>query len=143
LGLMGAVAAGILVGLVVLTGRLATPPMALLFGELALEDSGRIVEKLEQMKVPFELRGNGAQVWVPEDQALRLRLAMAEEGIPAGGSLGYELFDRADSLGATSFVQNLNHLRALEGELARTIRTIDRVQLARVHLVMPKRELFA
>ena len=143
LGLMAAVAAGILAGLVVLTSRLATAPMALLFGDLALEDSGRIVAKLEQMKVPFELRGNGAQVWVPEDQALRLRLSMAEEGIPAGGSLGYELFDRADSLGATSFVQNLNHLRALEGELARTIRTIDRVQLARVHLVMPKRELFA
>jgi flagellar M-ring protein FliF len=143
LGLMGAVAAGILAGLVVLTSRLATPPMALLFGDLALEDSSRIVDKLEQMKVPFELRAAGAQVYVPEDQALRLRLAMAEEGIPAGGSLGYELFDRADSLGATSFVQNLNHLRALEGELARTIRTIDRVQLARVHLVLPKRELFA
>jgi flagellar M-ring protein FliF len=143
LGLMAAVAAGILVGLVVLSSRLATPSMALLFGDLDLDDSGRIVAKLEQMKVPFELRGNGAQVYVPEDQALRLRLSMAEEGIPAGGSLGYELFDRADSLGATSFVQNLNHLRALEGELARTIRTIERVQLARVHLVMPKRELFA
>lgn len=140
---MAAVAAGILVGLVVLSSRLATPSMALLFGDLDLDDSGRIVAKLEQMKVPFELRGNGAQVYVPEDQALRLRLSMAEEGIPAGGSLGYELFDRADSLGATSFVQNLNHLRALEGELARTIRTIERVQLARVHLVMPKRELFA
>jgi flagellar M-ring protein FliF len=143
LGLMGAVAAGILAGLIVLTSRLATPPMALLFGDLDLEDSGRIVAKLEQMKVPFDLRANGAQVYVPEDQALRLRLSMAEEGIPAGGSLGYELFDRADSLGATSFVQNLNHLRALEGELSRTIRTIDRVQNARVHLVLPKRELFA
>ena len=143
LGLMGAVAAGLLAGLVMLTSRLATPPLALLYGDLDLDDSGRIVAKLEQMKIPFELRGNGAQVYVPEDQALRLRLSMAEEGLPAGGSLGYELFDRADSLGATSFVQNLNHLRALEGELARTIRTIDRVQLARVHLVMPKRELFA
>ena len=143
LGLMGAVAAALLAGLVMLTSRLATPPMALLYGDLDLDDSGRIVAKLEQMKVPFELRGNGAQVYVPEDQALRLRLSMAEEGIPAGGSLGYELFDRTDSLGATSFVQNLNHLRAREGELARTIRTIDRVQLARVHLVMPKRELFA
>jgi len=143
LGLMGIVAAGVLAGLLMLTDRLATPPMALLFGELDLDDSGRIVAKLEQMKVPFELRANGAQVYVPQDQALRLRLAMAEEGIPSGGSLGYELFDRADSLGATSFVQNLNHLRALEGELARTIRTLDRVQAARVHLVLPKRELFA
>lgn len=143
LSLIGVVAAGVLAGLIVLTSRLATPPMALLFADLDLEDSGRIAAKLEQMKVPFELRGNGSQIYVPEDQALRLRLAMAEEGIPSGGSLGYELFDRTDSLGATSFVQNLNHLRALEGELARTIRTIDRVQLARVHLVLPKRELFA
>jgi len=83
---MGAVAAGLLAGLVMLTSRLATPPMALLFGDLDLDDSGRIVAKLEQMKVPFELRGNGAQVYVPEDQALRLRLAMARRKDKRGWS---------------------------------------------------------
>src|SRR5262249_54468138 len=73
----------------------------------------------------------------------RLRMKLAEAGLPKGGNVGYEIFDKADSLGATSFVQNINHLRALEGELARTIRALDRVQAARVHLVLPERPLFS
>src|SRR5207237_9609583 len=68
---------------------------------------------------------------------------LAEGGLPKGGGVGYEIFDKSDALGATSFVQNINHLRALEGELARTIRAIDRVQAARVHLVLPERPLFS
>ena len=70
-------------------------------------------------------------------------MKLAEGGIPKGGGVGYEIFDKSDALGATSFVQNINHLRALEGELARTIRAIDRVQTARVHLVLPERPLFS
>jgi flagellar M-ring protein FliF len=70
-------------------------------------------------------------------------MKLAEAGLPKGGSIGYEIFDKSDALGATSFVQNINHLRALEGELARTIRALDRVQAARVHLVLPERPLFA
>ena len=70
-------------------------------------------------------------------------MRLAEGGLPRGGSVGYEIFDKSDALGATSFVQNVNHLRALEGELARTIRSIDRVQTARVHLVLPERPLFS
>ena len=68
---------------------------------------------------------------------------LAEGGLPKGGGVGYEIFDKSDALGTTSFVQNINHLRALEGELARTIRAIDRIQAARVHLVLPERPLFA
>jgi flagellar M-ring protein FliF len=71
-----------------------------------------------------------------------MRVAMAEDGLPTGGSVGYEIFDRSEGLGTTKFVQNVNHLRALEGELARTIRTISRVKQARVHLVLPERQLF-
>src|SRR5690606_4468288 len=97
----------------------------------------------EGLNVSFELRNDGATVLVPKDRMLRLRMALAEEGLPAGGIVGYEIFDKGDTLGATSFVQNLNHLRALEGELARTIRTLDRVALARVHLVLPERALFS
>jgi flagellar M-ring protein FliF len=70
-------------------------------------------------------------------------MSLAEGGLPKGGGVGYEIFDKSDALGATSFVQNINHLRAMEGELARTIRSIDRVQAARVHLVLPERPLFS
>jgi flagellar M-ring protein FliF len=72
----------------------------------------------------------------------RLRLDLAGKGIPAGGGVGYEIFDKGDAFSSTSFVQNINHLRALEGELSRTIRSIGRVQAARVHLVIPERRLF-
>jgi flagellar M-ring protein FliF len=80
---------------------------------------------------------------VPKDKITRLRMKFAEGGLPKGGGIGYEIFDKSDALGATSFVQNINHLRALEGELARTIRALDRIQAARVHLVLPERPLFS
>ena len=92
---------------------------------------------------PIELKNDGAIVLVPKDQVARLRMKLAESGLPKGGGVGYEIFDKSDALGATSFVQNINHLRALEGELARTIRSLDRVQAARVHLVLPERPLFS
>src|SRR3546814_15431366 len=72
-----------------------------------------------------------------------MRMVMAEEGLPSGGSVGYEIFDRSEGLGTTNFVQNINHVRALEGELARTIGSISSVKQARVHLVLPRRELFS
>src|SRR5207248_5493828 len=78
-----------------------------------------------------------------KDTVTRLRMKLAEGGLPKGGGVGYEIFDKSDALGTTSFVQNINHLRALEGELARTIRAIDRIQAARVHLVLPERPLFS
>jgi flagellar M-ring protein FliF len=80
---------------------------------------------------------------VPKDKVTRLRMKLAEGGLPKGGGVGYEIFDKSDALGTTSFVQNINHLRALEGELARTIRAIDVIQAARVHLVLPERPLFS
>jgi flagellar M-ring protein FliF len=70
-------------------------------------------------------------------------MKLAESGLPKGGGIGYEIFNKSDALGATSFVQNINHLRALEGEISRTIRALDRVQNARVHLVLPERPLFS
>lgn len=140
--LIGTAAA--LVGLFAFIGaRVTQPSMSLLFSNLDLQESAQIVAKLEAMKVPYRIAGNGNVVMVPEDQVLRLRMAMAESGLPSGGSIGYEIFDRSDSLGATSFVQNINHTRALEGELARTIRAIDGIQAARVHLVLPRREVFS
>ena len=125
-----------------LTMRLTTPSMSLLYSGLDMSDSGRIVSRLEELRIPYRLEADGSTILVPTEEALRMRVTMAEEGLPSGGSMGYELFDKSSVLGTTSFVQNINHLRALEGELSRTIRSIDRVQGARVHLVLPQREMF-
>ena len=126
-----------------LVSRLTGGEMSLLYSDLDPADSGKIVAKLDALAVPYELRGNGSQIYVSSDKALRLRMAMAEEGLPTGGSVGYELFDKSDTLGTTNFAQNVNLLRALEGELARTIRSLDAVESARVHLVMPRRQPFS
>ncbi len=143
LAALGAVALGLIAFFIFLAARLTSPGMSLLYGGLDAADSEQIVQRLETQQIPYELRANGDQIYVPEDQVARLRLAMAGEGIPTGGSIGYEIFDRADALGTTNFVQQINQLRALEGELSRTIRSIRQVKSARVHLVMPKRELFS
>lgn len=117
--------------------------MATLYSDLALQDSASIVKDLERAGTTYELRADGSTILVPKAEVARLRMKMAEAGLPRGGSVGYEIFDKSDSLGTTSFVQNINQLRALEGELARTIRAIERIQQARVHLVIPERALFS
>lgn len=123
--------------------RITSSPLALLYNDLDQQDSGSIVKKLEGMKVPFEVDSNGGLIRVPSDQVGKLRMMMAAEGLPKGGSIGYEIFDQKEGFGTTSFVQNINHLRALEGELARTISALTPIQSARVHLVLPQRELFS
>ncbi len=123
--------------------RVTTPQMTTLFTDLSVEDSSSIIKDLERQAIPFEIRNEGAVIMVPKDKVTRLRMKLAEGGLPKGGGVGYEVFDKSDALGTTSFVQNINHLRALEGELARTIRAIDRIQAARVHLVLPERPLFS
>jgi flagellar M-ring protein FliF len=126
-----------------LANKVNAPEMGLLFSDLDLKDSGQIVTKLEGLNVPYELRDQGTQVLVPVDQAMKLRMALAEQGLPQGGSVGYEIFDKNDNFGPSQFVENINQLRALEGELERTIASISLVQSARVHLVLPQRELFS
>ncbi|HAX91606.1 MAG TPA: flagellar M-ring protein FliF, partial [Rhodospirillaceae bacterium] len=95
------------------------------------------------MKIPYEVAPNGGMIRVPGEQVGKVRMLMAAEGLPKGGSIGYEIFDQKEGFGTTSFVQNINHLRAMEGELARTISTMGAIQSARVHLVLPQRELFS
>jgi flagellar M-ring protein FliF len=123
--------------------RMTTPQMVPLFTDLSADDSASIIKDLERQAVPYQLKADGAIVMVPKDNVARLRMKLAESGLPKGGGVGYEIFDKTDALGATTFVQNINHLRALEGELARSIRGIERVQAARVHLVLPERPLFS
>ena len=142
LGAMGVVAALLIGFFAFITLRVTAPVMVPLFTELTFEDSSEVIRQLDAANVTYQLRNDGTTILVPQDRVLRLRMDMAEQGLPSGGTVGYELFDNSSTLGATSFVQNVNQLRALEGELARTIRSINRVSAARVHLVLPERELF-
>ena len=123
--------------------RMTTPQMVPLFTDLALDDSAAIVKDLDRQAITYEIKGNGTSILVPKEKVGRLRMKLAESGLPKGGGVGYEIFDKSDALGATTFIQNINKLRALEGELARTIRALDRVEAARVHLVLPDRPLFS
>jgi len=122
--------------------RATAPVMVPIYSDLSVQDSGSIVKELEAQAIQYEIRNDGTQILVPKDQMPRIRMRLAEKGLPLGGSVGYEIFDKSDALGTTTFVQNINHLRALEGELSRTIRSLDRVEQARVHLVIPERQLF-
>ncbi|MEO9299652.1 MULTISPECIES: flagellar basal-body MS-ring/collar protein FliF [Devosia] len=122
--------------------RAQTPNLAPLYTGLSLEDSSSIISELQTLNVPYELRGEGDTILVPRDQITTLRMTLAGSGLPQRGQVGYEIFDQQSTLGATSFVQNINNVRALEGELARTINSLTRIKSARVHLVLPERELF-
>ena len=123
--------------------RMTTPQLVPLFTDLSMEDSAAIIKDLDRQAIPYQIKNDGTVVMVPKDKVARLRMKLAESGLPKGGGVGYEIFDKSDALGTTTFVQNINHLRALEGELARTISSLDRVQSARVHLVLPDRPLFS
>ena len=122
--------------------RASSPQLAPLYTGLSLEDSAAIVSELQAQNVAFELRGEGDTILIARDQITATRMALAENGLPQRGQVGYEIFDEQSALGTTSFVQNINNVRALEGELARTIASLARIKSARVHLVLPERELF-
>jgi flagellar M-ring protein FliF len=140
---MGAVTAALIGFFAFVILRVTAPAMTPLFTDLTVEDSAAIIKDLDRQAIPYEIKNDGAIIMVAKDRVTRLRMKFAEGGLPKGGGVGYEIFDKSDALGATSFIQNINHLRALEGELVRTIKAIDRVQAARVHLVLPERPLFA
>ncbi|MFN3076611.1 MAG: flagellar basal-body MS-ring/collar protein FliF [Alphaproteobacteria bacterium] len=143
LAALAGVGIGVLGFIIFLMSRVAAPQMELLYGNLEPADSKRIITQLDQQKIPFELRKDGSEILVPSDMTLKLRVQMAETAMSGGASLGYELFDNQSALGTTSFMQNVNMVRALEGELARTIGAIDNIRQARVHLVLPHREMFS
>jgi flagellar M-ring protein FliF len=140
---MGAVTLALIGFFAFIILHVTAPDMTPLFTNLTLEDSASIAKELDRQGVSYELRGNGDAILVPKDRVARLRMELAESGLPKGGGVGYEIFDKSDALGTTSFVQNIDAERALEGELARTIRALDSVEDARVHLVLPERPLFS
>ncbi len=118
-----------------------TPEFELLYSNLSPEDAGEIVMKLKEHKVPYEISANGKAILVPKKELYELRLVLANEGLPQGTGVGFEIFDNA-KLGMTEFVQNVNYQRALQGELSRTINGFDEVESSRIHIVMPSDSLF-
>lgn len=137
---IAAVVAALLFALVF---RIGGESKALLFAGVETREAAEITQRLEQADIPYELRGDGGSIYVARSRVLDARMMLSADGLPSRGSIGYEIFDEPDALGQTQFQQNINRLRALEGELARTIGSLDGVKSARVHLVLPERQLFA
>lgn len=142
-GAMVAVAVGLIGFFGFIMVEVNTPLYVPLYTELSMRDMQEIVKRLEAQGIPHELKNDGSTIWVPKENLQRLKMSFASDGLPTGGSVGYEIFDKTDSLGTTSYVQNLNHKRALEGELSRTIASLRNVSAARVHLVLPEKKLFS
>jgi len=132
----------VLIGVVALSTISGRENWAFLFTDLSAEDASSVTAKLKELKVPFRVEVGGSAVQVPEERVHELRLELAGAGLPRGGGIGFELFDKS-RLGATEFEQRINLRRALEGELSRTIGTVGAVQAARVHLVLPEQSVFA
>lgn len=114
---------------------------ATLFTQLDPTEAGKIVEKLKEKKIPYKLEDNGTTILVEKNKVYDTRISIAAEGLPESGIVGYEIFDKTN-LGMSEFVQKLNYRRALEGELAKTISSLNGVKKARVHIVIPEKALF-
>lgn len=140
---MGAALLCVLVFFGVIMSRMSVQEMQVLYSQLDADDANQIVAQLELLGIPYRIEDNGGTLQVPVDQVGKARIKMAEMGLPRTGSVGYEIFDKEQGFGTSNFTQNLNKVRALEGELARTVASIDIIRNARVHLVLPERELFS
>ncbi len=140
-GVMAGVAAVLTAFFLYIAGAITEAPKTILFSGLESRDAAAVTGKLDAMAVKYDVK-DGGTILVPSDQVTKLRMALAQDNLPAAG-VGYEIFDKSDSFGTTAFVQNINQLRALEGELSRSINTIEGIESARVHLVIPERQVFA
>ena len=140
-GVMAGVAAVLTAFFLYIAGAITEPPKTILYSGLESRDAAAVAAKLDGMAVKYDVK-DGGTILVPADQVTKLRMALAQDNLPAAG-VGYEIFDKSDAFGTTAFVQNINHQRALEGELSRSMQTIDGIQSARVHLVIPERQIFS
>lgn len=134
----GAAAIAILVAMVLWA---KSPDYRTLYSNVSDQDGGAIVTQLTQLNIPYRFADNGGAIEVPADKVHELRLRLAQQGLPKGGAVGFELLDQ-EKFGISQFSEQINYQRALEGELARTIETLGPVKTARVHLAMPKPSLF-
>ena len=137
-----AAAAATLASIALAVVFLNQPDYKVLFTNLSADDAGQITARLQEKKIPYQLSPGGDTISVPGEQVSQLRLELAASGLPKGGGVGFEIFD-TKNLGVTEFVQQLNLQRALQGELTRTINSLDEIQQSRVHLAIPKKSLFA
>ena len=117
-----------------------SPEYGLLYSNLSPSDTAQIIKKLKEMRIPYKLKEGGA-IYVPLEKVYETRVKMASMGLPKGKEVGFEIFDKT-SFGTSDFVQRINYIRALQGELERTIESLDAVEWARVHIAMPKESLF-
>ncbi|NQS98238.1 MAG: flagellar M-ring protein FliF [candidate division Zixibacteria bacterium] len=138
---LGMLAVSLVIGFILIMSWASRPKFTVLFSTLNPKDAGRIIDELKTAKVPYKLESGGTLILVPEDEVYEQRMKFATLGIPQEGIVGYEIFDET-KLGMTDFIQKLNYHRALEGELARTLTSIDEISQARVHIVIPKPALF-
>ncbi|EHH67313.1 flagellar basal-body MS-ring/collar protein FliF [Gluconobacter morbifer] len=143
LAALGGVAVAMVVLLGVLVMHSVNATNGLLYRDLDPREAGEIVEALSKSHIDYRLEGDGTTIMVAESEVARARLLLARNGLPSGGSVGYEIFDKSNSFTATQFEQTINETRALEGELERSIRLIHGVRNSRVHLVLRHRELFS
>jgi len=141
---LGVVALGMLVmlGLLAMHGG-APAQQALLYADLDLREAAQMTDALDRAHIAHQDLGSGDRIMVSAADVARARMLLAKDGLPSGGSIGYEIFDRGDALTSTQFQQDINETRAMEGELARSIRMLQGVRGARVHLVLPKRQPFS
>lgn len=135
------VVAGTVVGAIFLVGWLNSVTYSRLYADLAPSEAGEISKYLDENKISYQLSDGGRTIEVPSSEVYKTRIALAGEGLPSSGNIGYSIFDK-NNLGMTDFLQKLNFRRALEGEITRTIMEMKEVQSARVHIVMPKERLF-
>src|SRR5512147_170529 len=136
-----ALTAAIVIGTGALAYWVQQPQYRVLYSGLGASDAGAVIEYLKAEKIPYRVSDNGGNIEVAAGRIYETRMALAGRGIPQGGGVGFEIFDK-QTLGMTDFVQRLNYQRALQGELARSIAELDTVESARVHLAMPERSLF-
>lgn len=134
---------GAVSGIVLVSRWASRPDYGVLFSDLDQSDAGTVIQKLKELKVKYEIRADGSQIAIsPADMVPEIRMALATEGMPKGGTIGLELFDLS-TLGATTFQEKIKLQRALQGELERTITSLDAVQSARVHITQPERSVFS
>lgn len=141
--IMGGVMVGLLMFFIFVSLRVSTPDLKLLYSDLSTTDSAAVAAKLEEARIRYDVSADGSKIMVAGPEVGRARMLLARDGLPNGGSMGYEIFDKQSGFGTTNFVQNINQVRALEGELSRTIGALEGIRTARVHLVLPQRELFS
>ena len=117
------------------------PEYGVLFSNLDPKDAGEIVKALQTRGIPYKLAKGGKTILVPKDKVYSLRLELASEGLPKGGGVGFEIFDKTN-IGMTEFMEHVNYVRALQGELARTIMQLEPIENAKVMLSLPKKSVF-